>query len=49
MSKAHVMNLKGGKEINEIQPETAKDDINAMLTKRAANGMPRDAPNNPCD
>ena len=35
--------------LNEIQPETANDDINAMNNKRAVNGMPRDLPNAPCD
>ena len=42
-------NTSQGRCVNEIQPETANDDIHAMFTKRATNGMPRNAPNNPCD
>ena len=35
--------------VNEIQLETAKNNIHAMLTKQAATGMPRDSPGVPCD
>ena len=34
---------------NEIQIETTNDDIHAMVTKCATDGMPHDAPNNPRD
>ena len=35
--------------VNEIQLETAKNNIHAMLTKQAANGMLRNSTNVPCD